>query len=541
MAVSEATGLKVGKDGMTAPEIDALIAKAMTIAGTTYANDPIISRALKEYQQHLATGRMSKEGSPLNSVTASIKKVLTEIDPSIIPQTKTSPKGPPPLSPQAARGKAENEAFLATLRDKMQSDNTISEADRSVLNTAYDNLKMNLGKNPLEGAEGIVGTAVAKLSDRSLVETHLAPYINRVRQQQKGTDVTIQPEPSEPAGNPAPVEPTPVEPAPAPPAGPILQPTPAEPKPKPKPKPKPTPKDVNKKKPQAKAIIEIGKKGSKYENGIQDWDLALEAAKDLGLLVNIFGSGTGMAKGARAVGYKFEEGTRGFWHPRGSKGGAGGTIFGVKPGGTFKGKKTTTVESLSTMLHEIAHGVTLGPLDGETSADFRFRESTARNKLAKVSNDRYPAGSFVGSAIMPLLSGSGFDINHPVVQEINNLQRNISVTLGDDSKAVRIFQKIANLNSPAAKQYTKYANNFAEFAVDPVWVYMFDPAMAKQLMPETTALIRKEFAKAGNKQIQFYSHPFATILAVVSAMGLLAAASDDDDEEPMMAPGILSA
>ena len=138
---------------------------------------------------------------------------------------------------------------------------------------------MNLGKNPLEGAEGIVGTAVAKLSDRSLAGTHLAPYINKVRQQQKGADVTIQPEPSEPAGNPAPVEPTPVEPAPAPPAGPVLQPAPAEPKPKPK--PKPTPKEVNKKKPQAKAIIEIGKKGSKYENGIQDWDLALEAARDL--------------------------------------------------------------------------------------------------------------------------------------------------------------------------------------------------------------------------------------------------------------------
>ena len=154
----------------------------------------------------------------------------------------------------------------------------------------------------------------------------------------------------------------------------------------------------------------------------------------------------------------------------------------------------------------------------------------------------------MGSAIAPLLSGKNYDVNHPVVQEINNLQRNVSVYLRDnpeDSKGVREFQDIANPNGPIAKEYTKYANSFAEFAVDPVWVYMFDPALAKQVMPETTALIRKEFAKAGNKQIQFYSHPFATILAVVAAMGLSGIGRGDDEEEDqgalMPTPGVLSA
>jgi hypothetical protein len=78
-----------------------------------------------------------------------------------------------------------------------------------------------------------------------------------------------------------------------------------------------------------------------------------------------------------------------------------------------------------------------------------------------------------------------------------------------------------------------------------VWVYMFDPALAKQVMPETTALIRKEFAKAGNKQIQFYGHPFATILAVVSAMAALGLGDDSEEELPDGAlspmPGALSA
>jgi len=550
-AIEETTGLKVGKDGMTAPEIDALIDKAASIAETTFADDPIISRAFKEYRTHLKTGRMSLEGSPLNSVTAAIKKVITEIDTSIVPAPTKAPKGPPPLSPQAARGKAENEGFLATLRGKMDSDTTISEADRGVLNTAYDALKMNLGKNPLQGAEGIMGTAVAKLSSPSLAETHLAPYIQRVRQQQEGTNAPIQPEPSEPTGNPAPAGPTPVDPAPAPPPGPVLQPAPAKPKPTPK---APTPKEVEKAKPDATAIIEIGKKGSKYENGIQDWDMALDAAKLLGQAVSIFSSNAAMAKRAKVENFAskrkpISRNTAGFFSRVGSKGGAGGTIFSIRPGGSIGGKKRTRMEALSTLLHEIAHGVTMGPMDGKTSDPYMLpRQETSHNNLAKLSGDMYPPGSFVGSAIAPLLSGKNYDVNHPVVQEINNLQRNVSVYLRDnpeDSKGVREFQDIANPNGPIAKEYTKYANSFAEFAVDPVWVYMFDPALAKQVMPETTALIRKEFAKAGNKQIQFYSHPFATILAVVAAMGLSGIGRGDDEEEDqgalMPTPGVLSA
>jgi len=380
-----------------------------------------------------------------------------------------------------------------------------------------------------------------------LAETYLTPYMERVKQQQKAKDAPSQPEPSDPTGNPEPVGAAPVEPTPAPPAGPVLQPTPAEPTPaKPKPTPKPpTPKQVKKAQPKANDIIEIGKKGSKYEFGIQDWGMALEAAKTLGLAVNMFSSNKAMGAAAKPQFGKISQSTRGFFHPKGSKGGAGGTIFGIRPGGSFKGKKSTNLQALTTLLHEIAHGVTLGPIDGKTSDLYMTpQDAVSNNKLAKLSRDTYKPGSFIESAIVPILSAQNFDINHPVIKEINNLQRNVSVSLSSsssESKSVRQFNLMAGLeHTPEAKRYTKYANNFAEFAVDPVWVYMFDPALAKQVMPETTALIRKEFAKAGNKQIQFYSHPFATILAVVSAMGLLAAGSEED-EEPMMAPGILSA
>ena len=450
----------------------------------------------------------------------------------------------------------------------METDTTISNADRSILSTAFDDLKMNLGKNPLEGAEGIMGTAVAKLSDPSLAETHLSPYITRIRQQQKAKDAPSQPEPSDPTGNPEPSGPSPVDPVPAPPAGPVLQPAPAKPKPVPKP---PTPKQVVKEKPQATAIIEIGKKGSKYENGIKDWGGALEAAKLLGQTVHIASSGTAMRKLAKEKGARIGTDTRGSFSMQSGFGkGAAGRIFAIKPGGSFKGKKRTTVGALTTLLHEIAHGVTLGPLDGESTQI--GRDGSTTNNLTKQYEATYPTGSFIGSAIVPILSEKGIDGSHPIVAEVNNLQWNIEVYLKDkpsETRAVRDFarmtkeieQDIAEWKSIGAsptqlkvvrdsgneiiENHQKYTLNFAEFAVDPVWVYMFDPALAKQVMPETTALIRKEFAKAGNKQIQFYSHPFATILAVVSAMAALGLGDDSEEERPAGAlsptPGALSA
>ena len=528
-----------GPQGRTVAELDADIMKALDDVLANPNTTAERKRAIRAYKQSLATGKSIMDGSPLNDVTSLIRSKNLNFE------SKKPKKGQKPIEPQLPierqLGKNSNQAYLATLRDKMDNDTSILAEDRATLGDAFDSMALNLGKDPVASLEAIVSRATSNLMKPKLAETYLTPYMERVKQQQKAKDAPSQPEPSDPTGNPEPVGAAPVEPTPTPPAGPVLQPAPAKPEPTPKP---PSPKQVKKAQPKATDIIEIGKKGSKYENGIQDWDMALEAARLLGQTVSISSSNAAMNKTLKAAGFgSIGRNTAGIFSREGTQGGAGGSVFAIKPGGSIGGKKRTQMEALATLLHEIAHGVTLGPLDGKTSPTYKMPlMETSNNQLAKVSLDRYPPGSFVGSAIKPLLSGSGFDINHPVVQEINNLQRNVRVALRDnpiDSKRVRGFDKLMP-NSSESKQYTKYANNFAEFAVDPVWVYMFDPALAKQVMPETTALIRKEFAKAGNKQIQFYSHPFATILAVVSAMGLLAAGSEED-EEPMMAPGILSA
>ena len=514
--------------------LDAIEAKAQQAGKQDILDD------IAEFRSSRQSGRPTR-GGVLTSVIGKVKTELADVYANNPQPTQPAKPAEPQLPIERQLGKNSNQAFMATLRDKMDNDTSILAEDRATLGDAFDSMVLNLGRDPVASLEAIVSRATSNLMKPKLAETYLTPYMERVKQQQKAKDAPSQPEPSDPTGNPEPVGAAPVEPTPTPPAGPVLQPAPAKPEPTPKP---PSPKQVKKAQPKATDIIEIGKKGSKYENGIQDWDMALEAARLLGQTVSISSSNAAMNKTLKAAGFgSIGRNTAGIFSREGTQGGAGGSVFAIKPGGSIGGKKRTQMEALATLLHEIAHGVTLGPLDGKTSPTYKMPlMETSNNQLAKVSLDRYPPGSFVGSAIKPLLSGSGFDINHPVVQEINNLQRNVRVALRDnpiDSKRVRGFDKLMP-NSSESKQYTKYANNFAEFAVDPVWVYMFDPALAKQVMPETTALIRKEFAKAGNKQIQFYGHPFATILAVVSAMGLLAAGSEEE-EEPMMAPGILSA
>ena len=74
-----------------------------------------------------------------------------------------------------------------------------------------------------------------------------------------------------------------------------------------------------------------------------------------------------------------------------------------------------------------------------------------------------------------------------------------------------------------------------------MWLYLMNPKLAKEIMPLNTKAIREEFRKAGNNKIQFYSHPFATILAAVMGMGMLAALGLEEPDEEVMPNGILTA
>jgi hypothetical protein len=96
----------------------------------------------------------------------------------------------------------------------------------------------------------------------------------------------------------------------------------------------------------------------------------------------------------------------------------------------------------------------------------------------------------------------------------------------------------------AIQAMTKHRNNYmrnpAEFAVDPIWVYMVDPKFAKETMPTTAEFIRKLLNNAAFSKdtLQFYSSPIATMVA--AALAILAANGGEEPEEQPLPPGALS-
>ena len=102
--------------------------------------------------------------------------------------------------------------------------------------------------------------------------------------------------------------------------------------------------------------------------------------------------------------------------------------------------------------------------------------------------------------------------------------------------------------APQEKQlsrHRKYVRGLREIAVDPVWVYLANPKLAKKVMPLTAKLLQEQFRNAQNPRIQFYTHPLAVSLAVVLAMLANGRAEEEEEEKEeqekqMMPAGALS-
>ena len=535
-------------------------------------------RAIAEYRRMQKTGVMSSEGAPLTEVIGLVKLELLKdkaVDKAAA-KTKskrgqtTAPDGTPvqPRSAAVQDGIDANKAFLQSLRDDMNNDKSIASSDRAVLTKALDELGLNLGSDPVFKATEIVDGARVSLTSMSLADKYLTPYLNRIKMQQAAVKAKAsKAKPKAKKTDDGPDETPPTTPAPV--VGPsgsgdtggqsgqagtgptqLAQPPLVSPKPEPKPtKPelkKPKTPTVKKNIPEAKAIIEIGKKGSKYENGIQDVDTALEVAKLLGITAQLMNSGTALQKATKSG-----KGTMGVhqWNP--DMKGFGSSVFGIRPKGSFQGEKITTLKSLHTLLHEMGHSLTQGNMDGKG----RFGMGGVQNK-GTGEYDTVGRNSYNFSVMKPILESKGLD--HPAIKEIIAFQeagkaylesnpsetqaprRSLTYLLDELNKAVQNNDAGTMVSfSNRLRTFGAYTNSAPELSVDPMWLYLMNPRLAKELMPINTKMIKAEFDKANNGKIKFYSHPFATILAVAMAMGLVAAAGGDD--EPPMPDGGLTA
>ena len=322
--------------------------------------------------------------------------------------------------------------------------------------------------------------------------------------------------------------------------------------------------------PTAKAPFQVGKPGTPFANGIQTVDQAMDLASALGITVRLFDSQSEMYATRVATDTSANPDSEGSFYRKGpGAGGKGaeGTIFGLNPGATTNdGKTVSGIDALSTLLHEIAHGMTLGPLDlkGPQAMDTPFINPVTGQP------DKAPDGSFAMSALRPLLEGRG---DPDIMSEIDNLQSNVDIyTTKDPSQrnAVREIRQLAfNLNAwkvylgnqvargamapseaalkiddnqAKAEDYTQYMQSVRELAVDPVLVYLMNPKLAKSVMPKTAALIKNEFTKGKNPTITFHGMSFPIVIATVMAMLAQGAAEEEEENQKMqqMASGALS-
>ena len=321
--------------------------------------------------------------------------------------------------------------------------------------------------------------------------------------------------------------------------------------------------------PPVKAAFQVGKRGTPEENGIQSIDQALSLAHTLGITVRLFDSQEEMyASRLAAYGSGDPTAVASFYRKGPETGGKGaeGTVFGLNPGAMLDdGGSVSNIQALSDLIHEIAHGMTLSPLDLNGS---QVEDTLFTNPLTGES-DRAPMGSFAGSAMRPLLEQTG---DADIMAELDNLQLNVDTyTTKDPSQrhAVREVRKLSdNLKDwkgyyqkqfdagqisqaevdtgvanreEQADYYTNYMQSVRELAVDPVLVYLINPKLAKAVMPKTAALIRQQFNNAGNNKVKFFNHPAAIVMATVMAMLAQAMAEEEEEKQRMqMPPGALS-
>ena len=314
-----------------------------------------------------------------------------------------------------------------------------------------------------------------------------------------------------------------------------------------------TPEQIKAQLPEVRALFEIGKKGSKYENGIQNLDDALVLADALGMTVRMFDVQQDMMD---AVGVNNR--VRGVFRSSTKE------VFGLEAGTTSDALGTITdLEALTTMLHEIGHGMAAGvgpteqstllQLENDMNSDATMALNSALTPENQRSNREYALSGSFESAMFPHLAIDYTGRGSKIQQEVINLQENIEVYLEKNPKQTRKVRKILQVKDNAVRdgsglarlefiRHLQYVRGNREFAVDPLWVYMANPKLARAVMPMTTALIKKHFKDAQSTDIQFFAHPLAVSLAVVLAMMLNGRAEEEEEEQmrQQMPAGALS-
>jgi hypothetical protein len=320
--------------------------------------------------------------------------------------------------------------------------------------------------------------------------------------------------------------------------------------------PAPKPASVKEQTGKAKDILstfEIGKEGSIFEDGVAGQEQLEELADALNITVLISESlqqweDTNSLKRA-----KVESGTTG-WHRRENQ--QQSTIH-------LQNFDRTDIEFLTTFAHEIAHAIESRALNHKTKVLTQYNALPTHPKSGRGKGAILP---FQPNSFRELMNNTlkGHKNSKVIKQEIDRLQDEMMVFFGANpelgSTQVRQsgyhsfmkYLEITGDNKPYTdkerktaierfyidqkkfNKYRKYKKQTAEFAVDPLWVYLVNPKLMKREFPNTAKLIQEFFNKPESDfPMTFHANPIMTILAIVLA-GV--AAKEREEEEKQQPP-----
>jgi len=278
-----------------------------------------------------------------------------------------------------------------------------------------------------------------------------------------------------------------------------------------------TPDQVKAQLPFVRPAFEIGKAGTKYADGIQDIDAALQLSKALNVSVRLFDSQQEMFDD---MGRPLTENARGI---RGAYSDIGRTVWGMNAGAQAETLgDVNDLYALTTVLHELGHAVA--------------KDSGFESVIERMMQDN---------------SEYSDSVRKRVYKEIDNIQKNIDLYVENNPKQRRPVRRIMAAlqarkddptQTPRVNRFLDYINQADERAVDPVLLYFVNPRLAKAVAPTTSQLVKENLNASGNPDLKLHAYPFATIVAVVLAMMLNGRAEEEEEEKQrqQMPAGALS-
>lgn len=334
------------------------------------------------------------------------------------------------------------------------------------------------------------------------------------------------------------------------------------------------PEEVRETQPLAQVMLEIGKPGSEFENGIKDIETVQKLAKALNLAFHLASNKSELARvfGKKSLGKGFTVGAaQGPVDPREKTRSRITGELTAKNIGVLKpyvnkrnpDQTVTPLNSLWTGLHEVGHGIESRflpglPEDSPTSRKFAYKRPVDGRQIRANNVYKNTLRSIIAEMMDFAATGKdgrkGYTQQdaQDIIDEIIRFQRTGALTM-PDGVSEKVRPSYDEMGAAITRQQAKGQNDLAqenelalinfeenylqtphEMAADAIGAYLFDPKMTKQQMPKTAKLLREVLN--GGDVFTLYSMPLAALLAAIMA-NMMVAEGEDEEKQGLLSLG----